>query len=218
MTHQLRLPLFPLSTVLFPGAPLTLHIFEARYRLMISQCIEEQQPFGVILIHDGGEVGDAGVVPYSVGTTAQITENVRLDDGRYYIATVGRQRFRVEYLTQRQPFLMAEVALLDEDPSPQARGWAEELRRLYERYWAAMRQLTGQNDGAEELDSDPVLLSYQLAHLLQVPNERKQAWLEGDTLTRLREIGGALRRELLLLPRSSRGNVGSESTIFGSWN
>jgi hypothetical protein len=213
MSQTQHLPLFPLSTVLFPGAPLTLHIFEARYRLMISQCIEEGRPFGVLLIRDGHEVGDQSVVPYSVGTTAEITENVQLDDGRYYIATVGRQRFQVQYPTQRQPYLMASVTLLDEQVNGPVRDWAVALQRLYRHYWATVQQLSGQNEELEELDSDPIEMSYQLAHLLQVPNMRKQRWLEADTLTRLREIGAALRQELLLLPRSRQGERGSQSTF-----
>lgn len=213
-----KLPLFPLSTVLFPGSRLTLHIFEARYRLMIQTCLDQNTPFGVALIRDGNEVGDQGVVPYSIGTIAQITESVRLEDGRYYIAGVGRQRFRIQYPVQRQPYLVAAVALLPEEPAQEVRSPADELRSLYRRYWDAMEQVSGNRDGAEELDADPVLLSFQLANLLQVPNPIKQRWLEVDAPTRIRQIAGALRQELNLLPRSSRGGVGSSSSSFGLWN
>ena len=51
-----KLPLFPLNTVLFPGAPIQLHIFEERYRLMIGRCLEQSSPFGVVLIRSGSEV------------------------------------------------------------------------------------------------------------------------------------------------------------------
>ena len=52
-----KLPLFPLNMVLFPGLPISLHIFEERYRLMIARCIEQNGPFGVVLIREGREVG-----------------------------------------------------------------------------------------------------------------------------------------------------------------
>ena len=65
------LPLFPLNTVLFPGMVLPLHIFEERYKLMINHCLEEERPFGVLLIREGKEVG-SGAVPYQVGTTTMI--------------------------------------------------------------------------------------------------------------------------------------------------
>ena len=63
------LRLFPLNTVLFPGMRMPLHIFEERYRIMIRECIEEDAPFGVLLIKAGAEVG-SGAVPHDVGTVA----------------------------------------------------------------------------------------------------------------------------------------------------
>jgi Lon protease-like protein len=54
-----KLPLFPLNTVLFPGATIQLHIFEERYRLMIGRCLEQSSPFGVVLIRSGSEVDPA---------------------------------------------------------------------------------------------------------------------------------------------------------------
>jgi len=214
-----RLSLFPLSTVLFPGARLTLHIFEARYRLMIQSCLDQSRSFGVALIREGHEVGDQAVVPYSIGTVAQITESVRLEDGRYYIAAVGGQRFRIQYPIQRQPYLVAMVGMLSDENSAQLRGPAEELRGLYGRYWDAVQQVTGTRAGAEDLDADPVTLSFQLANQLQVPNPRKQRWLEIDGATRIREISSALRQELRLFPRPSHGGeIGSAPSSFGSWN
>ncbi|MFL5806657.1 MAG: LON peptidase substrate-binding domain-containing protein, partial [Roseiflexaceae bacterium] len=96
-----KLPLFPLDMVLFPGAPITLRIFEERYRLMIGRCLEQSGPFGVVLIREGPEVGGEAI-PHSVGTTAVISDSVRLDDERYYLTAVGQRRFRVQYIAQRQ--------------------------------------------------------------------------------------------------------------------
>ena len=76
-----RLPLFPLNSVLYPGTLLPLHIFEERYRSMISRCVEEKVPFGVVLVRSGEEVGGPAE-PYDVGTTARVARLQRLPDGR----------------------------------------------------------------------------------------------------------------------------------------
>src|SRR5215210_2225209 len=98
-----KLPLFPLNTVLFPGMPITLHIFEERYRLMIGRCLEQKIPFGVVLIREGSETS-ADATSYLVGTTAQISDGVRLEDGRYYLVATGQRRFRTQYIVHRQPY------------------------------------------------------------------------------------------------------------------
>src|SRR4051812_43493059 len=89
-----ELPLFPLNTVLFPGMPLPLHIFESRYREMITVCSRDERPFGVVLIREGQEVGEPAE-PFTVGTMARIVGVDRLPDGRMNIVTVGTQRFRL---------------------------------------------------------------------------------------------------------------------------
>lgn len=196
----IQLPLFPLSTVMFPGATLTLHIFEERYRLMIGQCLEESSPFGVVLIRDGSEVGEAAN-PYEIGTLVQINASVRLEDGRLLIATVGQQRFRLNQITQHVPYLMGDVTLLPDEHDQPAGPAADELRLIHDQYWQAVTAATGVPHEVESLPGDAISLSHHLAHRLQVPNERKQRWLEVDVRTRVREISSMLRSEISLLPR-----------------
>ena len=74
------LPIFPLNTVLFPGAPLPLRIFEPRYREMLQACLEADRRFGVALIKSGQEVGESAE-PYEIGTVARI-EKVSDEGGR----------------------------------------------------------------------------------------------------------------------------------------
>ncbi len=212
-----KLPLFPLNTVLFPGASLTLHIFEERYRLMISRCLEQQTPFGVVLIRDGEEVGQ-NVLPHEIGTIAQITKHVRLDDGRYYLTTVGQRRFRVQYALQRMPYIVASVAMLPEETNPSITSIAQELRTTYDQYWQSVTAATGFQNQAEGLSDDLIAMTYQLAHRLQVPNEQKQHWLETDMATRIREIIQALQAEMVLLPRPGTGGRSNEWSGLGSWN
>src|SRR6202035_1120697 len=110
-----RLRLFPLNTVLFPGAVLNLHVFEERYRRMIAECLDTNEAFGVVLIRDGQEAGDPDAMPHEVGTTAEISEVTPLPAGRYYTSTPGGRRSRIERIVSREPYLTAEVQFLDDE-------------------------------------------------------------------------------------------------------
>ena len=83
----MKVPLFPLSTVLYPGGPLPLRIFEPRYLDMISDCLKNDRPFGVLLIRSGSETGPA--TTYEVGTLARITDWYQGSDGLLGITAVG---------------------------------------------------------------------------------------------------------------------------------
>lgn len=211
-----KLPLFPLNTVLFPGAPLTLHIFEERYRVMIGRCLEQNTPFGVILIRNGEEVGQPAIT-HDVGTIAQITKHVNLEDGRYYLAAVGQRRFRIQYALQRMPYMIASVVLLHEEGDAEVTTLAQDLRDIYNRYWKAISTATGFQSQGEQLSDDMIETTYQLAHRLQVSNDRKQRWLEVDVATRIREIRNEIRKEMQLLPKSI-GGVSNKWNGMGSWN
>lgn len=104
-----RLPVFPLGLVLMPRMPLPLHIFEERYRMMVQHCLDQEQPFGVVL--------HTGTTLQSVGCLASI-ENVinRYDDGRLDILTVGTERFRVEAMHEEKVFLEADIEIFEDRP------------------------------------------------------------------------------------------------------
>jgi uncharacterized protein len=213
-----KLPLFPLNTVLFPGAPLVLHIFEERYKLMISRCIEQKTPFGVVLIHDGEDVGSAIASSFAVGTTAAIARHEPLENGEKQLVTVGQRRFRVQYALQRVPYLIASVAMLPEETATGIAESAQALRSCYVRYLDHMAGATGQRTEPEELSPDPVMLTYQIAHRLHVNNQTKQRWLEADVATRLRELTILLRNGLALLPRRPAARDRDEWEGLGTWN
>ena len=84
-----ELPLFPLHTVLFPGMPLALHVFEPRYLQMVGECMRTRQPFGVVLIREGQEVGDPTAELFPVGCTAEIAQLQPLEDGRLQLLVIG---------------------------------------------------------------------------------------------------------------------------------
>src|SRR5246127_4713801 len=104
-----RLRLFPLNAVLFPGAVLNLHIFEPRYKQLINECLESGEGFGVALIAEGAEAGDPNVTPHEIGSIAEIVDVQPLPFGRYFISTIGRERFRIVDVVSREPYLTADV-------------------------------------------------------------------------------------------------------------
>lgn len=109
------LPLFPLHTVLFPGGPLALRIFEPRYLDMVRRCFREQGEFGVVLILEGEEAGLAESVA-SIGTTARLVDFDPLPDGLLGITCVGGRRFRVHDRDQQGDGLnVGKVELLADD-------------------------------------------------------------------------------------------------------
>lgn len=89
-----ELPLFPLNTVLFPGGPLKVRIFETRYVDMIGHCMRAAEPFAVAMIVEGKEVGPARTV--SVGTSARIVDFERLSDGLLGIVARGERRLGIQ--------------------------------------------------------------------------------------------------------------------------
>lgn len=103
-----RLRLFPLRTVLFPGMDLQLQVFEERYRALVAECLEAGEPFGVVLIKEGAEVGGAAV-PHTVGCTARIARVAPIRDGRLSLNAVGARRFRIQRLHEDRAYLSADV-------------------------------------------------------------------------------------------------------------
>ena len=115
MAEPTELPLFPLHTVLCPGVALPLHIFEERYRLLVERCIEEDEPFGVVLIRNGRDVGPLRGEIAEVGTTAVIRQVGQYPDGRFDIVTIGGSRFRIAAVDrEREPYLVGTVEMLPE--------------------------------------------------------------------------------------------------------
>ncbi|HEU4349966.1 MAG TPA: LON peptidase substrate-binding domain-containing protein [Actinoplanes sp.] len=215
------LPVFPLSTVLFPGLVLPLHIFEERYRTLVRQLVArpEDAPheFGVVTLRRGSEVqtlpeGDEPPVDetpvttdqlYDVGCTAELRQVTELPDGRFDIVTVGRRRFRLLGVeTGAEPYLTAEVEWLpDEEKS------ADEVAELLApRVLAAFRTyldlLRPASEGLDQVPDDPTVLSHLVAATAQLTTDERQLLLAApDTASRLRAELKLLTREAGLLAR-----------------
>jgi uncharacterized protein len=108
--HRFELPMFPLGSVLFPHEMLPLHVFEARYRVMIASCLEGDHRFGVVLIARGSEVG-GGDVRYNCGTVATIEVASPTPDGRYGVLARGGERLRVHAWLEDSPYPRALVSI-----------------------------------------------------------------------------------------------------------
>ncbi len=173
-----NLPLFPLNSVLFPGVPIFLHIFEERYKQMINRCVSGRKPFGVVLIEDGVEVGEAAE-PYEVGCTAEIVKVERLDDGRMNIVAIGQDRFRILDISQQQLYLQGEVESFPLTDSKGLEQIAARVRLQVEAYINILSEMDAVQIRVDEgLPEDPVDLGYLAAYVLQVSAEIKQEILE----------------------------------------
>ena len=191
MIAAIEIPLFPLNTVLFPGGPLSLRIFEPRYVDMVAERMRSEQPFGVCLIQEGQEAGDAAV-PHEIGTLARIIDFQVFEDGILGINAVGEGRFRVAS-TRVQPnqLIVGRIEMLPNEPeemlTEEHAPISELVRTLIERTGPLYEDLPKRYD-------DPTWLGYRLAEVLPIPLTRKQQFLELDNpILRLDQIGDVLR-------------------------
>lgn len=159
------LALFPLELVLFPGAPLPLHIFEPRYKELIAECLEEKKGFGMVRAKENAVA--------EVGCTAVILNVDRqYDDGRLDISAEGKQRFSIVELNHDREFLQAEVTWFDDEepptvPDTDSANAVELHKQLF--------RVLGQE---AEIEENVPSLSFHLANALPVDLDFKQAFLE----------------------------------------
>ena len=184
-----ELPLFPLQTVLFPGGPLQLRVFEPRYLDMVARCLRGTNRFGVVAIASGAEVGDA--TTYDVGTTAEIVDWHQEEHGVLGLRALGREVFRL-VKTRREPdgLYVGEVTLLD---APRALPPLAEHAPLV----ALLRQLVDQLPQfrmATPAFDDAFWVGGRLIELLPLALAFKQSLLEiEDPHARLERLAAALR-------------------------
>lgn len=211
-----ELPIFPLNTVLFPGMPLRLHVFEERYKLMMKHIFETNRTFGVCLIKNGLEAYGPLATPYLTGCTARVTHVEPLPDGRFDLTAVGDERFQIVQTSYDQPYLNAfvEGAPLKSHHSIEVMRGMSSLRQRVSKYLAILsRTAEADPEGGEglidldfdlnllQLPEDPMMLIYLSAALLQISPYEKQPLLESETAAHmLRRLQLIYRRELAILP------------------
>lgn len=195
-----RLPLFPLGTVLFPGALIPLHVFEERYRRMVRDLLagpDDQRAFGVLAIRQGREVGSAGVQAlHPVGCVARLRRVEPYDDGRFDIVGTGVQRFRLVGVDESLPYLQGEVELLEDPLGDPAEDLVLAVLSLLARYRASL----GAGPDTDDRVADPTVLSFAVGADTVLDLAEKQRLLEMPTVAdRLGLAARLLRRETALL-------------------
>tara|TARA_B100001123_G_scaffold91692_1_gene105613 strand:- start:19484 stop:20134 length:651 start_codon:yes stop_codon:yes gene_type:complete len=175
MTTEMRnLPLFPLHTVLFPGATIPLQIFEDRYKEMINYCLESDSMFGIVLIKEGDEVGGPAI-PHHVGTVAKITNAREISGGRIYISVLGTKRFRINEIVQDTPYLVAEVEVGESEDDPYIpEDELSSIKKAASEYVEHLLTIRGGWATNTPTPPNPVELSYFLAQLLQIDMTKRQ--------------------------------------------
>lgn len=182
--------MFPLGTVLVPGALLPLHVFEPRYRVMVERCLADETGFGVALIERGSEVG-GGDARVGVACEASIVEAQQASDGRWGLVTIGIRRLRVLQWLPDDPYPLAEVEDWPDDDAPDdLTARVEACRAHLERVYCLAREL-GMADvpGAVEVVAEPFAAAWQLVAMAPVGAY--------DSLALLRAPGPAERLTLL---------------------
>ena len=189
-------PMFPLGTVLVPGAYLPLHVFEPRYRTLVEACLEGDHEFGVALIERGSEVG-GGDTRFATGCMARIVEAVRFEDGRYAIGTVGVRRVRILRWLPDAPYPRAEVEdWPDPEPGPDAGAAVARVVPVLRRVLALSSELgTAVAPATVAVADEPLAAGYEMSALAPVGPLDALALLAAPTPEERLETLGALLDE-----------------------
>jgi Lon protease-like protein len=177
------IPLFPLHVVVFPRTRLPLHIFEERYKELVSDAIRDGSEFGVVLAQENGLV--------NTGCTVLVEKVLEMyPDGRMDVVTRGQRRFEILELNQEKAFLQAEVRFFDDDDI------AAVPAELREAALAHYRALEGLRAGGGEPDLNDPQLSFQLAQSLPDLNFLNALLQHRSESERLRQLNRYLAEYL----------------------
>jgi Lon protease-like protein len=190
-----ELPLFPLPVVLFPGVPLPLHIFEPRYRQLLTDIRVANNLFGLAYFDPTSaetEVPPAG----HIGCVAEVTETQTFPDGRSNILTLGVIRYRIDsYVERGDPYLVARVSYFEDEEEDEAllTSVAKEVAETFTRIAQAVRTINDERAILPDIsDTEPQRLSFLVAAAMEIDADVKQELLElrstSERLERLRAM------------------------------
>jgi Lon protease-like protein len=207
--QTMPLPIFPLNTVLFPGMPLPLRIFEDRYLRMLADRASVEPAFVVSLIESGEEVG-AEPVFHRIGTAARlVTMNAR-STNQVDILVVGEHRRRISTEDWNRGYAMAEADVLPdrEFDRDEANALLRTARNTYGVFMKGISRVMDLGFDAPTLSDDPALASFDIASRLPLHTWEQQAILEDqDPLSRIQAVTTLLNREVSLLYRGGMAGV-----------
>lgn len=207
MPHQL--PLFPLGTVLFPGMPLPLHIFEPRYQQLMRDHADEAIPFGISLIQSTPQPHRPWPA-HTIGTAAVLTGKTPLSEGRWDIVIEGQRRFRIVDVDHDGPYDVAHIEWLDEPlgNGEEADALLRTVGAQFHRYAGGITRLTKRSFQGVDIPQDPVRASYDLVSRLPLHTWERQRLLEAETaVDRLNQVSMLMERELALLLRAGAAGL-----------
>src|SRR5688572_23291062 len=192
-----RLPIFPISVVLFPGTPLPLHIFEPRYRRMLADCLAGDRRFGITPMGKDDRMPDSG----TVGCIAEIRVNQELPDGRSNIIVFGGERFVLTSpVSGDAPYHVAMVQTFEDEPGSEPQDDSPvRLRQLFTGYYALLRQLNDVEPEDPSLPDEALALSFHVAAALDCdPGVKQRLLVERSTARRVQAL-------LMLIPILTAG-------------
>jgi Lon protease-like protein len=177
------IPIFPLpSVVLFPNVFLPLHIFEPRYREMVSGALEEDRIIGMVLLRPGWEQDYEGrPAVYPIGCAGLITHAERLADGRFNIVLQGLEKFRILDEDPGRTYRVARVESIEEPLSETDRDEMRMARRRLESLLVPQPKGRGAEPKVPPTMADEDLVN-ALAQYLELEPVEKQALLERNGL------------------------------------
>lgn len=178
---------------------------------MVRTCIDEQRPFGVVLIQEGEAENGPLAVPYEIGCTAEIVEAQPLDDGRLIIMAIGQQRFRIHSLKRNKPYLvgLVEYLSLEAESEQLLTTSSRQLRPLVIEYLQLLSRLGDVEFDPQQVPMMAEDLAYLAAAVIQVPTDKKQTFLVADKATQLlRDLRATYQTEINLMrfmPKTDQG-------------
>lgn len=183
--------MFPLGTVLLPGMVLPLHVFEPRYRQLVTDVLAADRRFGVVLIERGHEVG-GNDSRTSVGTVAEVVRAEELDDGRWVLVAVGTERIRVQQWLEDAPYPCARVVPWPDSDSEVEPGLLAEVGDKLQRVLGLAAEL-GEDVPEVDLDADPLKASFQAVILAPLgPQDTQHLLAQPDGQERLARLADLL--------------------------
>jgi len=187
----MNISLFPLNTVLYPGGPLPLRIFEPRYLDMVSDSMKKDKPIGVVLIKSGDEVGSTPEI-YDMGTLAEVIYWHKRNDGLLGITLQGKQRFKVlDTQVNSAKLMSADIEVIENLVPLESNDESSHLKPILEKI---LDQLDPPFKTIERHLENIEWVSARLMELLPTELSAKQALLESNNIEeRLAKIESILR-------------------------
>ncbi len=165
-----QIPIFPLGVVLLPEMHMPLHIFEERYKTMVHECLERNEPFGIVF-YDGEKI-------HNVGCTARIVEILKqYEDGRMDIVVQGERRFYMDKTDDSRPYLISEIIYIEDMKevfNDQDRILTDKIIDLLD----LLDRLSGSAEEDRVTEDNPLKLSFKLPAIEGFTPQERQRFLE----------------------------------------